>query len=26
MAERQEGVDRARAKREQQHLIQQEPT
>jgi len=26
MAERQEGVDRARAKREQQHLSQQEPT
>ncbi len=26
MAERQEGVDRARAKREQQHLSQQEST
>lgn len=26
MAERQENVDRARAKREQQHLSQQEPT
>lgn len=26
MAERQEGVDRARAKREQQHLSQQETT
>ncbi len=25
MAERQEGVDRARAKREQQHISQQEP-
>lgn len=25
MAERQEGVERARAKREQQHLSQQEP-